>query len=613
VEIDEEFDDSGKAARGWLPDWSWLHVLYFDRWFRAGLAVVVVGGIVLVSVVPKVWNTTPPGFAPPARISLLEYFQAWRLRWEFLPAAESGRDDLALRCVARGLAYNPGDSASLRQCLAWYAGHPSEKAEVVGMIPRLSVYFLRLTGTNESDSILVGHSLAASGQDPAVLEVLFPIRSKLDSIGRLQLLRPCLFDLRLNEFDEVDSLGVLTTEEAGVIRRVRGALDVGPPASKTCVSDVRQARSALKSEKVFARLLLIASFAAADLDGAHEAVERLRDLHALRVEEEAMYWRLMSAEGREAEVAGIVRSRLDGRSDLAEAEPLARAALNLGLVSEALDFVSYRLAAEPEHRRLRALQAEILLSLHRWQSLGEAAVMLRGSRSNSAFRDLGYLFEAVAEAGQGRALTARDALERVDPSRVGAARVAIECARELAVRGLGKEAFQLLKSIQDSSRSEPIFWAAMTVAALQSNQLTSLVEIAREAHERWPQRIAFANNYASALVLTRRDPGVAVQLTSQLHREQPESAVRQLFYAIALVQAEKWSEARVELDKTAGPFESAEMRALNDLARFELAWRTGDVEAAEKISSQVAIGDLPRVQVAWFDDARKKLRKARGG
>jgi hypothetical protein len=455
--------------------------------------------------------------------------------------------------------------------------------------------------------------MASIDEDSTVFDTLYPIRANLDATGRLRLLRACLFSKHWDEFDEVENLGADTSSEGVLLRHVRAAIVVGPPGSKGCVDEVKKARPQMPSERIYTRLLLIASLAAMDANLCRDTIDRLRDLHALRVDDEAKYWRLVYALGNKDEAFGMVRSRLESASDPAEAETLAQAAVELGLGTEAVDFLGRILAVRPELINLRLLDADIMVGQSRWKDLGETALALRGERSNSGLRDLSYLFEAVAEAGQGRLLTAREALQRVDPARIFGPRFAIECAQSLEQNGLASETVSFLKAVKERCQTEPSYWTTLISAAQKGEDLDFLVNSAREAHERWPKRSGFASSYAAALLATHRDPATALELARGLHSDQPQSKSRHLAYVYALVQSEKWAESKRELSLIEGPFDSPKTDALNDIIRFELAWRTGDSDGAEKIAERISTTNLPHSTIAWLAEARKKIRQSRGG
>ena len=57
-----------------------LAVLYYDVWFRVAAITVILSGVLLAAILPKIWTVTPDGFLPVVRISGLDLVQAWSLR-----------------------------------------------------------------------------------------------------------------------------------------------------------------------------------------------------------------------------------------------------------------------------------------------------------------------------------------------------------------------------------------------------------------------------------------------------------------------------------------------------------------------------------------------------
>ena len=595
-------------------EYPWVRILYFDPWFRR--FAFLVGLVVVAALVacPKIWTGSLPGVIPVVKVSLLDKWQAVRALTLFKDAAANNRSEMAVRWLKRAHASNPGSPLPSQVCLEWYAEHPSSSPVILQWLPEEASIIQHLTLTNRDAIVLIASAFAEVENDALSLDTLYPLNSLLDPTNRGRLLRACLFLRRYDLFDEVASAGTDDNAlEVQFAKQIRTAGDKNHPITGRLVAAVTANKARFKSPAIAARYLLSAGLAEQDSAACEEALEQLRDHHALLVSDESRYWSYLAEHGRRADAQELGRKRLATGCSLEEAEGMVRAAALLGLYDEALVYLDHELSQDQQNANLRLLQAGLLMSSGRWTELTECAIRFRNALANDLARSLGYLLEATASAELGRVAVAQRCLLSINPRGLHPPRLVIECARILAGHGLAKESLALLLALKESYASEPEYWTALQFAAFHDNNSETLVSTATEAYGRWPGNNTIAGAYASALVLTRKDPETALGITRKLIKQLPGSKVVRLAHAMGLVQTRKWPEAAFELTRLEDNVETSddsEYKALVQLSRFEYLAGSGAETRATELARQIASTNLPLAQRTWFNEARRRLSNA---
>src|SRR5687767_1739004 len=95
---------------GRLERFPLLRILLLEKWFRRAflLFLTVLAGA--LSFLPKIWVTSPKGFLPVVKISLLDRVQAGSLKRSARKAAAAGRFDEASYAWQAALANNRADA-----------------------------------------------------------------------------------------------------------------------------------------------------------------------------------------------------------------------------------------------------------------------------------------------------------------------------------------------------------------------------------------------------------------------------------------------------------------------------------------------------------------------
>jgi hypothetical protein len=147
-----------REVAGWLAEYPLLRVLLFETWFRVGFGLfllIALGGLVAL---PKIWVTSPDGFLPVVRISVLDRMQAWSLKRTALRNEAAGKFEEANYSWQVAFANNQADASSIRGLLRNLVEHERFIPEARNAAP-LAFWLLRLTETNITDLELAAQVL----------------------------------------------------------------------------------------------------------------------------------------------------------------------------------------------------------------------------------------------------------------------------------------------------------------------------------------------------------------------------------------------------------------------------------------------------------------------
>src|SRR5262245_6348141 len=123
-----------------------LKILVLEKWFRLAFLLfltVLVGALLFL---PKIWVTSPKGFLPVVKISLLDRVQAGSLKRTARKAAVAGHFDEASYAWQSALANNRADAEAARELLRNFLDHEQAIKRAPYIVPH-AVWLLRLSGT----------------------------------------------------------------------------------------------------------------------------------------------------------------------------------------------------------------------------------------------------------------------------------------------------------------------------------------------------------------------------------------------------------------------------------------------------------------------------------
>ena len=141
-------------------------------------AVLIGFGILTIL---KVFRSTPPGFRPNVRMSVLDKLQAYSLAQAARKAAAEGHVDDAILGWQSAIANDPGDPNLQRGLIETLVNASDAPQKFYALGASHAFYLLRLAHTNEADLNLTAQLLSRYGLDSFLVGFLQPNDANLTS------------------------------------------------------------------------------------------------------------------------------------------------------------------------------------------------------------------------------------------------------------------------------------------------------------------------------------------------------------------------------------------------------------------------------------------------
>lgn len=599
-----------REVAGWLAEYPLLRVLLFETWFRVGFALflaVLIGGLVAL---PKIWVTSPDGFLPVVKVSLLDFVQAWSLQRSARLNEAAGKFDEANYAWQVAFANNQADASSIRGLLRNYLNHERHLSEVRNAAP-LAFWLLRLTQTNVADLEIAAEVLERRGLVEYVPGLIAPSESRLTpALEKLYL--KALFETGNHagfnaRWERVESK-IASDPELALYRAAYLAAYAPAVLSADAMITLEKGVEDPGVRALATRLRMAISAQRGNLVEYEGYLTRLAEWRADQLVQHVTYWRLLLA---------------NGRRDLA----LKKASdypYPPGSPQETIELATfYSLAGQPDaaielfrrYARDFAFSAPFwiaygqeLIAGQRWPELREVAVMIR-SVDGIADTLAGYshFMEGRAELGLGRAELARAAFAKMLERGFDNPPLAFRAAADLISIRQPAPALALLQPLEAELSGEINYWMLVFNAAHLSRDAELMLRAARTAYELQPGNAVAINNYAAVLLIERANPEEAARLTFQLFSQAPLALAPRVNHAAALLLNNRVTEARELLASVNPQALTPEQLNMFQLDLCEVACKENDRAEARRLCGQVDATLLFPKQAAWLADALARL------
>lgn len=386
----------------------------------------------------------------------------------------------------------------------------------------------------------------------------------------------------------------------------------GPTAG---VPAARARLEAAKSDRALRvtahRLQLFLSDALVDLGGYEAAFQQLRDLLNDRPLDHLRYWRLLCVTGRRGEAVNLARAYSSPPGSPAEARLMFDTFLQLGLRAYAAEFLGKHLPHFSFDSDLWLRQAEVLIVLERWDELRDLAVELR-DRSHQSLGLTGYswFIEGLSHQRRHRADSAHAAFQQIPQLPVNNVLLGYRMAHELSSLGEPKLAKEVLVSLERAAGTTADYWFHLVVAAYEAREFDTMLAAAEKAHQLAPDNPVNINNYAAALLMQRKNPALAAQLTLRKLLATPGDDGARINHALALLQNGRLDEARASLMQIDDHRLDRRLHTIFNLGLFELHFRENRPAEARVAYGQIEPRFLLAPQSRWLEDSHAQLGSA---
>jgi hypothetical protein len=606
-----------------LVDHPFLSLLVLNPTFPAVLALGLIGALVLGASVRKLWVTTPPGFQPVVKVSLLDRVQAWSLSRSARKLAAAGHAEQASQAWIAAIANNQGDPELIRGYLRHIASLQSPSAATASQCFSQAQWLLALGKTNHTDVGLVAEACNRLAFYEVALDLLEPHQASLTSAEEAIYQKAMFLAGKTDRFAERTARFASRAAPDAELALCTAAYTAGwgaPGATAAARDQLARATEDPVMGLFATRLQLALCLRQLDPEGYAQALRRLQRLAVDRLAEHIRYWQLLITAGQATEARRAAEDYRATPRNAFEVVQWADALVSLGLKDHALSTLQ-RFA--PIHGREKGLgatrlwmrYADLLIQAKAWDDLMVAAAQMRASSRNARdLAGLGDFLEGRALIGQGRPEEASVALSRAAEASFASPETGLEAAELMLRSGHAGLATKLLYRLEPSLKGKSGYWRLVfDAAAAERTDHVLLLHAAQQAYRLDPTNEFLQINYAAALLINRQSPAEASKLTLLFTQQHPESLIAQIDHGFALAQNQRLEEAEALLN-------SIPRGGLGELeaTMYHLCWvqvRFAEQRFAEcrQHLALVNTNHLFPVQCRWLEDVRAQLKSGGRG
>ncbi len=596
-----------------LVDYPLFLVLLYSIWFRIAVVLMFVFVLALGLCWPRMWRTSPAGFLPVVRTSLIDLAQAWALKHSALRAAAAGRTDDAMHAWQSALANNPADPDLLRGVLQFTLQTPSRTPPPYAI--NQTFWLLRLTQTNATDLDLVARVYDQFHLDEYSLALLEPQRTPLSPAAE-RILAKALFNAgRMDVFARRFEKHANEWASDPELRLYRAAYQVGwgkPDRAAEGRAILDAAKQDPAQQKLAYRLQLAISAHFADSASYRQALLQLGQWRADNVLDHVAYWQLLMLEGRKSEAVKLAQAFSDPPQTAPEAVRLAEEYAALGLREQAGQVAQTHLDEFGYAPKLWQIYADLLMEDHQWETLQGLALRMRQDSSvRNRLESYSYYLEGRAQLAQDRKPLAEAAFRKATELPFEDPNLGLAIASQLQHFQYSEFAVKLLTQFEAPFKGYLPYWSELFDAAFSARQPDLLLKAATRAHDLQPDDIRIMNNYAATLITLRTRPEEAVRLTVQLAAKQPNSLDARINHALALLLNERVGEAE-DLLKS---IRTNELQPLEATAYY-MGWFQVHYARKNSAAAQDALKNIDQRflfpnEIEWLKSAEQKLTSSK--
>jgi len=603
-----------------LAEYPLLRTMLLNPWFALALIGSLVAGVAVVACLPKVWRSTPAGFRPEVRVSLLDYMQAWALRAAAERDAARG-DHLAATAAWQSAVGNDAGNLELYRG-AWkhLRDAPELPRRNVGRILANSGWLLLLGGTNRTDVELMASVYDKYNLPADVYRLLTPIAADLPVELEAAYLRSLFWVGRYAEFGTRWEQVKDRLPPEPVMALYRAAFEAGwgsPAGAEEKVQRLKRALDDVLEGPVAARLLMSVSRQRLDPVGFAQGLEREREASRDRISDHVSYWRLLDAVGRKEEARRLAKD-FNREPELASDVVLtAEALMTLGLGDECLGYLqryAREFGADDDFwsAAVWATYADLLTTRRDWEGLKEVATQMRSiSEAHRALVGFSLFLEGRVAFANGATSAAEETFREAVAAGFPLGRVGISVGNNLRQMGYPELALQALLPLEPLHGKDLGYWGAVFEAAYDVRKdETLLLKAAWHAHELDPNSLRWRCNYAAALLIGQWRPEEALRVTLAIHTQLPNLAAGQINHVFALVLNGRTDEAAGLLDRIELPRLTESEQGAYYLSALAVHRALEDWPAVSADLKALQNERLFPKQERWLEEIRRALPEA---
>jgi hypothetical protein len=587
-----------------------LRVVFFDRWFRLVLLMLVLGAISLALYFPRIWRTTPRAVAPEVKVSALDLTQAWSLKRSARAAAGKREFDLANRCWQSALANNPADREAIIGFLGNYLLMNQPDTRTRNLAIGQSLWLRHLGETNRAALELTFKVYGTIGEDGLLIAMAERETKLLEEIPELeaQYLKALFRSGNIEQFHQHRRRARGRLEENLILYELarKAGWSEGIDAIQSRHElEMRAAANGAGSEVIDLQLLVCAQLN--DIQGYERFLHKLDSLNQAGLRHITRYWRLLRRCGRIEEARAAARFRSLAPNSASEFVDLARIYAELQLQEEGSQALKNAFPGFTHSKDAWVSYAGTLHDCKDWIELRGLARRMRQDPKVADLKGYSYFLEGCVEVAEGRTKSARGLFAEAAEIGMNSGRVALIAANELLKFGLPDLAISMLTGHEAEMASIYEYWDALFLSALLIRDQEVLLKSATKCRDLRPDTIEAKTRYAGALLVNRAEPLEAIATTLTLLAETPDSPGAILNHAHALLQNRRFDEARGLVDSLQHTSFTPEQERAYNLAVLEIHFRNTDPSKALAVAQRIDPEGLFPSQRRRFEQIRQEL------
>jgi tetratricopeptide (TPR) repeat protein len=180
-------------------------------------------------------------------------------------------------------------------------------------------------------------------------------------------------------------------------------------------------------------------------------------------------------------------------------------------------------------------------------------------------------------------------------------------AKDLTDFGDPELAKDVLVSLERAAGGTAEYWFHLVVAAYEAHEFDTMLDAAEKAYHLAPNNLVYINNYAAALLMQRKNPALAVELTLRKLSATPQDDGARLNHVLALLQNERVAEAATLLRAVDDRRLESRLHTIFNLALFELEFREHHRPEALAAYGQIENRFLLAPQLTWLKETHGRL------
>lgn len=589
----------------------------------AGIVIVMLLAVLSFGVsVLKVWRTTPKGFRPVVRISLLDHLQAWSLQRSAEESLAAGDERAAAQAYLSAAQNNLGDVELVRRAIETMvkAVEPGDRKQT-GRAIDTATWLLLLSRTNENDVFLAARLYDVLGDSYTVLRLLEPSSEEIPE-GLYGVMAKARFDS--GDAGAFGDWWARTGEEQRqdpVLALYHAAWKAGwgtPEEAAEFQHWLEDAADALDQRLLVNRLLLRVTRQRGDVAGYGRTLDRLEGFQGDRMADHVDYWRMLRTAGNRDEALRLARNHPYPPRHALEAVQFGLALSELGDSStarEMLERYGPRLGDGPATfcLPLWALLGDLYIKEKAWPRLAAMGADIRSlPYGNITMSGFGWFVEGRALVELGDRPGAGEMFDAAIREGLPRPELGLEVGTILLEVGFPERAQRLLRPLEGPLAARVDYWQALFEAAYALRQDEALLlKAARNALDLDPGNVIWRLNYAVALMTNRQRPEEAVRLTLDFAAGNRLFTPALLNHAHALAMVGRGAEATRVMSRLPPPTDP-DLVASYALVELEISLARRDDEAAREALQRVDESLLFPSQVQWLNGVRARLNAGTG-